>query len=479
MNKTEKPAWAAILGLSFFSALCLLVGFSSILNYAFPAGCLAVGIFLYWRYPILYLGFNWWVWFLSPLIARIVEYQNGWTDPGLRLIILSPYLVTMLTAGSFFQYLPRMMSWQDGLPFGLAFTGVFYALFVGLFKSNSTVAIVQDLLTWLPAIFLGSHLVVNWRQYPSYRQNTQRVFGWAVLVMGIYGVVQYAVAPEWDRFWLRNAETLQLCCGQPEPFMIRVWSTLNYPFTFAYAMMAALLLLLSNPTVLNSLALVSGFISFLLSLVRGAWIGWIVGLLIFFMSLKSQLKARLLLTIVVIGALLSVLTTLNPFADAVTSRFQSLSDVQSDHSVSVRATIYANLINSAVSEIVGRGMGGQGIIDAGFLDVLVILGWFGVILYGSGILMLFFNLFQGSFQGAKTRSDPFISAACAVVCSILVGLPANNTLVLLPGVLFWGFAGMAIAARTYYQHQKRTTKILSIDSQWSTLHLDERMRYRE
>jgi len=57
---------------------------------------------------------------------------------------------------------------------------------------------------------------------------------------------------------LRNAEDLQLCCGWPEPLKIRVWSTLNYPFTFAYFMMAGLLLLLSSKEALHP-ASVAGF----------------------------------------------------------------------------------------------------------------------------------------------------------------------------------------------------------------------------
>lgn len=444
-----KPAWMAILLLVIPTALCLLIRFSSILQIFFPAGALIVGAFLYSRYPVLYLGFNWWLWFMAPFIARVVEYQNGLTDPGLRLIILAPYLVTILTAFSFFKHLPRIYR-QDGLPFFLGFIAIFYAFFVGLAKGNAMTEIVQGVLSWLPGIFFGFHLLINWQDYPSYRQNTERTFLWGTLVMGMYGVVQYIVAPEWDRFWLRNSEELLLCCGWPEPLQIRVWSTLNYPFTFAYAMMASLLLLLSRQEPLVFMAIISGFMSLLLSEVRAAWGGWVIGFITIVISIKQHYQMRLIATLIVIGVCLTPLATMEPFSEVITSRLETLSNVKEDHSFNERAEIYGKLINSAVSEFNGRGMGGGKIIDAGGLDVLATLGWLGIIPFISGIILIFLRLFQYS----EARSDPFMNSTRAIVLSIFITLPATNTMVLLPGVMFWGFSGMAMAAHKYHQHQR-------------------------
>ncbi|MEG4990041.1 O-antigen ligase domain-containing protein [Microcoleus sp. BR0-C5] len=444
-----KLAWMAILWLVIPTALCLLIRFSSILQIFFPAASVIVGAFLYWRYPILYLSFTWWLWFIAPFIARVVEYQNGLTDPGLRLIILAPYLVTILTAFSFFKHFPRIYR-QDGLPFVLGFIAIFYAFLVGLAKSNPITEIVQGVLSWLPGIFFGFHLLINWQDYPSYRQNTERTFLWGTLVMGIYGVVQYVVAPEWDRFWLRNSEELLLCCGWPEPLQIRVWSTLNYPFTFAYAMMASLLLLLSRQEPLVFLAIISGFMSLLLSEVRAAWGGWVIGFITIVISIKQHYQMRLIATLIVIGVCLTPLATMEPFSEVITSRLETLSNVKEDHSFNERAEIYGKLINSAVSEFNGRGMGGEKIIDAGTLDVLATLGWLGIIPFLSGIILIFLRLFQYS----EARSDPFMNSARAIVLSVFITLPATNTMVLLPGVMFWGFSGMAMAAHKYHQHQR-------------------------
>jgi hypothetical protein len=126
-------AWMAILGLVFFSVLCILAGAGSILRLAFPVGSLAVGIFLYVRYPILYIGFTWWMWFLTPLLRRLVDYRSGWDQQG--LILLAPFLVTLITFATLLRHLPKSYR-IGGLPFVLAFTGVFYAFLIGLIQTS-------------------------------------------------------------------------------------------------------------------------------------------------------------------------------------------------------------------------------------------------------------------------------------------------------------------------------------------------------
>ena len=89
------PAWIAILSLVLFSALCLVVHAGGVLRYAFPAGSLAVGTFLYWRYPLLYVGFTWWIWFLAAFVRRLVDVQAGWVDPS--PVLLAPFFVTIVS----------------------------------------------------------------------------------------------------------------------------------------------------------------------------------------------------------------------------------------------------------------------------------------------------------------------------------------------------------------------------------------------
>ncbi|MCG8363360.1 MAG: O-antigen ligase domain-containing protein, partial [Pseudanabaenales cyanobacterium] len=65
------------MGLVLFLALGFLIGAGRFLVLLFPLGSIVVGVFLYRRYPIFYVGFTWWLWFLGPLVRRLIDYQSG------------------------------------------------------------------------------------------------------------------------------------------------------------------------------------------------------------------------------------------------------------------------------------------------------------------------------------------------------------------------------------------------------------------
>lgn len=446
-------AWVAILGLVFFSTVFILAGAGKILNLAFPAAALAVGVLLYIRYPILYIGFTWWMWFLTPFVRRLIDYRSTFTDPS--PVLLSPYLVTLVTLATLWQHLPKTHR-QGGLPFVLAFVGVFYGYFIGIIQ-NSFVVSSKALLEWLSPVLFGFHLFVNWQNYPDYRQNIQRVFFWCVLVTGIYGVVQYLVAPEWDRFWLINLKEKAVTFGRPEPFQIRVWSTMSGPLVFAVTMMAGLLLLFNSKEALRLPAIVTGYLAFLLSLVRTAWIGWGIGMVTLAASLKANLQMRLIVTLIVLAVCVTPLTTMEPFSKAINSRLQTLSnvsDVENDGSGRERALTYKKNLNDALNSYVGRGIGGMAGTDSAFLDMLFALGWLGTIFYLGGMLLLILKL----FQSPESSIDTFASTARAITVGIFFELGLGPVMVGLSGVVFWGFLGMAMAACNYYQYQ-RTAKL--------------------
>ncbi|PSO64187.1 MAG: glucose-6-phosphate isomerase [Cyanobacteria bacterium QH_2_48_84] len=441
------PAWTAILGLAFFSVLCVLVGAGGALNFAFPVGALGVGVLLYFRYPILYVGFTWWMWFLSPLVRRLADYRGGgYTEPS--PILLAPFLVTMVSLVTLWQHLPKTHR-QGGLPFILSFAGIFYGFFVALvYRSPFTVALA--LLVWLAPVLLGFHLFANWRKYPIYRQNIQRTFLWGALVMGVYGIVQYLVAPAWDRFWLIQSG-MTTSGGSPEPLGIRVWSTMNSAEPFTTVLTAALLLLFSNGGASRTSATVAGiagYITFLLTRARSSWIGWLAGLLALANSLKANLQMRLFITILVMAVLVVPLATLDPFAEQFTGRIATLSNLEDDTSANARIETFRELIGPALTSFVGDGIK-DSTPDSAFLAILLQLGWLGTIPYVGGMFIIIFSLFQGS----ESRFDLFAAAARAIVVSTIVRIPMNSIMIDTSGIVFWGFLGVGMAARKYYQHQ--------------------------
>jgi hypothetical protein len=230
-EKRSAQAWIVIAGFILLTATCYFGGAASLLRLVFPASSLLVAVFLYLRHPILYIGFTWWIWFLTPFLTRLVDYRIGW-DPT-RQMLLAPYLVVFVTITTFIKYLPGAVR-QGGLPFVLGFIGVIYGFLVGLIF-NQPVPVIRGLLDWLSPILFAFHLFINWRDYPSYRQHIQRVFVWCVLITGAYGIYQFVVAPEWDKFWLIESKMFT-SSGNPEPFGMRVWSTLHSTGPFGSVM---------------------------------------------------------------------------------------------------------------------------------------------------------------------------------------------------------------------------------------------------
>ncbi len=443
------PSLAGLIIVLFFtfSALCLFGGAANILRLAFPAGALLVSIFLYFKSPTLYIGFVWWLWFLSPLIRRLIDFQIGWQDP--NVVLLAPFLATSVTLITFVQYLPKLHVLK-GLPFLWSLVAVIYALLVGLIYYPPT-AIVIPFLNWVTPIAFGFYLFINWRNYVAYCRVFQQTFLWGTIVMGAYGVWQFLTAPEWDKFWLVNSKALAF--GKPAPLEMRVWSTMHSPGPFAVVMMAGLFLLLHNRKKVVLPAAILGYLTFLLSQVRAVWLGWAIGLFLLIISLKPHLKIRLFITLIVMALCIVPLVTLEPYSEVITARLESFSTLTSDGSYQDRTGGYDELFNYAVAQVLGKGLGyvieidSFGANDSGILTLFLTLGWFGTILYLSGLVLLLARTFQKN----KTKSDPLFNVFRSISVGVVAQLGLGTAMLGVSGMVLWGFLGIALAGRQYSQ----------------------------
>ena len=197
--------WLAILSLIIITTVAAAAGLGKFLNILFPLGSVAVGYFLYKKYPLLYTGFTWWIWFLAAFIRRVADYRGGgFTSPS--PIILTPYLVTLITLITVYQHFPKLYR-KEGLPFMLAGLSVTYGLLIGMINKSIPVA-GAAFIDWLAPIPFGFHILVQWRNYPEFRRNLERTFIWGVLVMGIYGLIQHLTPPAWELFWVENSDMI-------------------------------------------------------------------------------------------------------------------------------------------------------------------------------------------------------------------------------------------------------------------------------
>ncbi|MCU0550639.1 MAG: O-antigen ligase domain-containing protein [Leptolyngbya sp. Prado105] len=445
-----------------FTALCLAANVGSILRFAFPAGSLVVGALLFFRYPIFYIGFTWWLWFLSPLVRRLIDWEVGWLDP--NPVLLAPFLVSFLSVLTLLIQLPKAIR-GNGLPFVLSAIAVLYGTFIGMMSFQPQTVFIA-VLNWLTPILFGYHLFANWRRFPELKQVTERVFLWGTVVMGSYGIIQFLFAPVWDQFWLHNLITTMkiYSFGTPNPLGIRVFSTMHSPQPFACTLVACILLLFSIKSPVKIVASGVGYLTLLLTLARTAWLSWFIGLVVFIPSLKPRLQMRLIVTLMVMSLVVLPLTTIEPFSTVIGQRFQTIFQGQQDGSFVDRSLGYTNLLNDALVEVEGRGIGyiirdaNIGGNDSGILTLLLNLGWFGTIPYVAGLGLLIFSM----MQGREASIDPFVGACRAIVLATFSQISLNTVMLTPFGMVLWGFIGLASAARVYYaQQQSNPTEVVA------------------
>jgi hypothetical protein len=444
--------WGIIIVFIFVNTLLLGMGSSTskFLFILFPIGSFIVGCKLYFRHPILYAGFVWWLFFLTPLIRRVADFRGGaFTDPGPML--LAPYAAALVCSYTLYSNLPKTRE-QGSSYFILAITSVAYGCLVGLINSSNPSSVIVALLEWVSPLLFGYHLYIDWRRYPEYCRNLQKVFLWGVLIMGVYGIYQYLVAPEWDSFWLLNAPNIQTSAGKPEPLGIRVWSTMNSPGTFGCFMATGLLILFSCKNVLVMPAAGLGVLSFLLSMVRTGWIGFLLGMIYISTSIKPKQQLVFVITIVALATLVIPLATMEPFASTISARVETLSDIANDGSLQERQFLYRALIEDAFKTYIGKGLGLSGGFDSAVLVTLFELGWIGSIPYIGSLILLVISI----FKSPKATKDIFASIIRAIIIQSIFYLFAGATMKGAVGMLLWSFLGMGLASRNYYYDSQLT-----------------------
>ncbi len=273
-------------------------------------------------------------------------------------------------------------------------------------------------------------------------------FLWGVLVLGIYGVYQFLAPAGWDRLWLENviANGTGVSFGLPDALVVRVFSTLNSPGPFANMMMVGVLFLFLVRSPLKPAAAIAGYTSFLLSIVRTAWLSWIVGLLWILKNSKPRVMIRVVLSIGLLVACLLPLLSDPRLADVIGDRMKTFTDLGHDDSYGARMEMYRILTADAIDNPFGYGLKNLEVshgvgVDSGILAaVFSSLRWLGALLFVAGILSLFFR------KTPPGERDEFSEVGKAIMIAILVQVIGGNVFIGVNGILFWMSVGICLSA---------------------------------
>ncbi|MGF6238739.1 glucose-6-phosphate isomerase [Paraburkholderia sp. GAS38] len=465
--KRDPMEWGPPALLWLVTALLIGAHQGTVLTLAFPVLATLTGLWLYFKSPARYVGFMWWLWFLSPEVRRLADWSKGAFTPT-SLIQIAPLAVTMISGLSLIRYYP-VLGQRRGLPVLLILAGLAYAFMVGV-VSSGPLAATYDLANWLYPILIGFHIMANTRDYPAYRDTIVNTFIWGMLVMGAYGLVQFAIMPPWDALWMLGSQMNSQ--GDPVPMGVRVFSTMNSSGPFAFAMMGAMVYVMAANHRVRWIAAALGFFAFGLSLVRSTWGGWVVALLIQLVKSNNRVRLRIVASAMLLAGLCVPLLAVGPVAERLQTRLDSIVNLKDDQSYAARNEFYATFAKTAFTDVSGEGMGATGTstklsndggqlgqygnFDSGVMNIPFVLGWPGTLLYLSGILWLLVRAVLASF---KMRDDKFVSASLSLGLAIFAMLVFTNSLVGTGGLLLF-MSLFSILSAAHWQKQQRRRELI-------------------
>jgi len=390
-------ALGALLVLGLTASL-LLTRHSAVLTYAFPAMTVGLAAWLLYADPARYVAWVLWLFMLTPFVRRVVDAQNGWNQQ--NLILIAPLVACALCAADAFVHLPRLRR-VVALPFVVALACLVAGVSVGLFLTPPSL-VMYAALSWAAPLLLGLHVVIH----PEHREEYHRAIVGAltvgVVIMGAYGVLQFVAPAEWDRLWMINSRMDSI--GEPLPLRVRVFSTMNAPGPLAQFLTVALLVLIALRSALKWPAIAAGLLLLLMSLARSAWLGFVVGLVLLLVVARERAR-RAAVVLVAGGAVVLVALATAPLPDSldamrhtITTRITTMGDLSMDDSFRARRYLIPAVLADIGERPLGSGLGStlvggargratsrladQGLyLDNGVLEVCLVLGWFGGLLF--------------------------------------------------------------------------------------------------
>ncbi len=438
-------------GLLVGTALLAGAGVGAVLRLVLPAGAMFLGgYFLLTDRRAALLELALWLFMVTPGIRRLVDYSAGWDV--VNIIMLAPYCASMMCVlpalkGLFTQRFPYSFL------FALLLACVVYALLLALIGGR-VFAGVYDSLRWAVPPCVGLLVALDTGRREEYRDIVQRALTIGAVLMSAYAVYQYLFVPPWDAFWMNNVEMDSI--GTPEPFLIRVFSTMNSPGSMATFLMCGVLMILPSRGLLRWPALGMAATAILLSIVRAVWLGTALGFIfVLFAGRGWRVRGSILAAILVLFVALSALTQVPEAAVMINARLESLTSLSGDTSATDRSNSYRDFFNYRLArDPFGRGLAISGtystymdqgetmIIDGAVIEIGTAMGVIGGILYLAAVLALVAVCLRAGLRA----EDGFTTGCAAAVFSATTLLTSGTITVGESGFIFWLAAGFCLSA---------------------------------
>lgn len=416
------------------------------LRYLYPPAAMGLAAMLFVRSRANYVSFVFWLYFLSPLLRRLVDLRVGYAD--VSPLLLAPGLATAVSAYVLVTR-GRALARPGALTFSCALAGIFFGTVVGLTR-YSPVDVGRAFFNWVPPIAFAFMLYEERGNFAIYRKAIETALLWGTFVMGAYGVVQFFLLPVWDARWMIGVGFSVF--GDPEPFKVRVFSTMNAPATFATYTMAGLLMLFSLKSRLRVPAAALGFLALVLTTSRASWLGFMPGVIFLALQMPVKVRMRIFAGMIVCVLLTGAATVIPAVDEVISARVKTLTSPTNDVSYQARIVGHEAAFSTLAGEPFGEGLGSMdvdhatdgrddrlGPHDSTVLELLYSLGLPGTAMYGLGLLLGIARVVR---VGVRT---PFAVAMAAIFISYCSEFLLNSIFLGVLGFMVWTAVGMSLA----------------------------------
>jgi hypothetical protein len=400
------------------------------------------GVYLSKRSRSLYITFVLWLFFLAPMLRRMVDAQLGGSTA--NAIIATPILACVGAMPS----LRRLwaMTHFGNLRWMVLIVATYaYAAFVG-FMLHSPIALVQEIVVWAGPLAFAFYLFDHREHLTEMLATFRDQFLIGTLVMGLYGIYQYVFLTSWDATWMEQSTLSTI--GTPERYGVRVFSTMNAPQTFADFLVFGILLSMASTRRLRFAAIPIGLMALGLTNSRSAWVGFAVGLMFTMIFFSAKRRLQIVCALLGFSVLLGLASLIPQVGDQFSRRFQTFTDLKADSSVNERLVSQQHAVTLFMDRAFGNGFGGgsddagggptygvasiQGVYlnDNGIEQFMLTFGWFGSIVFIVGMGGIVYSCF-------RSPNLPEMITTNAALLSLLIQVPTMGLFASAPGFLLW------------------------------------------
>jgi O-antigen ligase len=419
------PKWLWLrIGVFVLPVVLSAAGGATLAKPTFLVAATLTALVLVQQRPDAYVAFALWLFVLTPGLRHFVDWYAGYSQA--NPMMLAPYcaLVVSFPTGVLYLLNQRRYAGFSAAMLATVAIGAWMTLLTGLIQEPLLTA-----LRWVCPIFLGLYIWTHAENLAEIRASVVRVMRVALPLVSAYGLVQFVSILPWDAYYMKMAPMTSI--GWPEPYMVRVFSTMNHSGSFAAFLATGILLLMPRLRGLEFVSILLACCALFTTTQRSAMGALILALLVLLVASRSRtIRAGIRKLAFAAAVAVAVALVVPGMAIKLTSSVGSVTQLNEDGSAQERLAQYAELSARIEEHPFGSGLawyanrlqnrsGMEATLDSGIIDILVSFGIIGGTLY---LALLGMQLALG-WRIASWVPDPSAKAEFGIVLYGLSQLP--------------------------------------------------------